>query len=64
MVIIPYCENSVIRRLMAVLSEQASLEAQKEAALRQAQSASAEASRQMEKTKVTHYCNTGNVIRD
>ena len=42
----------MIRRLVAVLSEQANLEAQKEAALRQAQNASAEATRQMEKSKV------------
>ena len=42
----------MIRRLVAVLSEQANLEAQKEAAIRQAQNASDEATRQMEKAKV------------
>lgn len=41
----------VIRRLMSVLSEQANLEAQKEAALKQAKNASDEANRQMEKAE-------------
>lgn len=47
-----YFYNSVIRQLMSVLSEQANLEAQKEAALKQAKNASDEANRQMEKAEV------------
>jgi len=42
----------VIRRLVSLLSEQANLEAQKEAALRQAQNASDEANRQRENAEV------------
>lgn len=45
----------MIRRLVSVLSEQANLEAQKEAALKQAKNAADEASRQMEKAEVIHY---------
>lgn len=46
----------MIRRLVALLSEQANLEAQKEAALKQGQSASNEAIRQMKEAEVIHYC--------
>ena len=49
----------MIRRLASLLSEQANLVAQKEAALRQAQNASDEANRQMAKAQVVH-CNVNN----
>lgn len=53
----------MIRRLVSVLSEQANLEAQKEAALRQAKNASDEANRQRENAEVLIHCTNDHVIR-
>ena len=46
----------MIRRLVSVLSEQANLQAQREAALKQAQNASDEANRQRERAEVWLLC--------
>ena len=56
MIMIVYFDYSVIRRLVSLLSEQANLVAQREAALKQARNASDEASRQMAQAKVMHCC--------
>ena len=53
----------MIRRLVSLLSEQANLVAQKEAALRQAQNASDEASRQMAQAKVMRRYVSNHIIR-
>ena len=63
MIMIVYFNYSVIRRLVSLLSEQAKLVAQKEAALKQAQNASDEASRQMAQAKVMHCCVNNHIIR-
>ena len=56
MIVIVHFDYSVIRRLVSLLSVQANLVAQKEAALKQAQNASDQASLLIVQPKVMHYC--------